>query len=136
VFEEVDKNICTLNVPTSAVPAYQKAEVWKEFNIEGIEVGIAEPDNHPSLRIYPNPTMGELWVDCRDVINRVSTMTPTTITNIEIFDVMGRSVHVETRHATSLQPQIEMNISHLPTGIYFLRIMTDEGVVVRKVVKE
>ena len=143
VFEGVDQSACSLKVPTNAVQAYQNTEVWKEFNIEGIEVGIAEPNNHPSLRIYPNPTMGELWVDCRDAINCVSTMTPTTITNIEIFDVMGRSVSVETRHATSLQSQIahrpsqiEINISHLPAGVYFLRITTDEGVVVRKVVKE
>jgi len=118
----------------------------------GNGVGIAETDNYPSLRVYPNPTTGALWVvtdhvrnDGRDGARPVSTTpTPTTtITNIEIFDMMGRTVHVETRHATSLQSQIEnrpspieMNISHLPTGIYFLRIMTDEGVVVRKVVKE
>ncbi|MCL2040415.1 MAG: T9SS type A sorting domain-containing protein [Bacteroidales bacterium] len=62
--------------------------------------------------------------------------------DIAIFDVMGRTVHVEMLRATSLQSHIanrtshiEMDIFHLPTGIYFLRIQTDNGVVTRKVVK-
>ena len=106
-------------------------------------VGIVETLRATSLQVYPNPTTGELWVDCRDGARPVSTMTPTTITNIEIFDVMGRSVSVETQCIASLQSQIahrpsqiEINISHLPTGVYFLRIATDEGVVLRKVVKQ
>ena len=33
VFENIDKSACTLNVPTNAISAYQKAEVWQEFNI-------------------------------------------------------------------------------------------------------
>jgi hypothetical protein len=55
-----------------------------------------------------------------------------TIENIEIFDVLGRLCHVETRHATSLQ----LDISHLPTGVYFVRIKTETDVVIRKVVRE
>ncbi|MCL2168384.1 MAG: leucine-rich repeat domain-containing protein, partial [Lentimicrobiaceae bacterium] len=35
VFNYVAQSACTLKVPTSAVSAYQKAEVWKEFNIVG-----------------------------------------------------------------------------------------------------
>ncbi|MCL2510722.1 MAG: T9SS type A sorting domain-containing protein [Bacteroidales bacterium] len=30
---------------------------------------------------------------------------------------------------------VVLDISHLPVGIYFIRIQTDEGAVVRKVVK-
>jgi hypothetical protein len=37
VFEEFNKNACTLFVPKNSVSAYQKAEVWKDFNIVGIE---------------------------------------------------------------------------------------------------
>jgi hypothetical protein len=32
-------------------------------------------------------------------------------------------------------PETTLNLAHLPTGVYFLKIQTDEGVVVRKVVK-
>jgi len=35
VFNWVNQSACTLTVPTSAVSAYQGADVWKEFNIVG-----------------------------------------------------------------------------------------------------
>ena len=79
--------------------------------------------------IYPNPTDGLL---------KVTSLVPTTegsqlqVTSIEIFDVVGRSV--ETLRATSLQNGT-INISHLENGIYFIRVKTDEGVIIRKVVK-
>jgi hypothetical protein len=55
--------------------------------------------------------------------------------------MMGRNVGiVETWRAASLhseigQSEIVFDISHLPSGIYFLRITTENGVVMRKVVK-
>ncbi|MCL2510770.1 MAG: leucine-rich repeat domain-containing protein [Bacteroidales bacterium] len=42
VFQNVNKAACTLEVPIGSVAAYQNANVWKEFNIVGIEVGIEE----------------------------------------------------------------------------------------------
>jgi len=35
IFEGVNQSECTLTVPTSAVSAYENAEVWQEFNIVG-----------------------------------------------------------------------------------------------------
>ena len=102
--------------------------------------GIAEMENQ--IRIYPNPTTGELTIcdmryetsDNRTSDNRIS--------EIRIFDVMGRTVLVETQCIASLQSQfanrnsqIEINISHLPAGVYFLKIKTEQGAVMRKVVK-
>ena len=54
---------------------------------------------------------------------------------------MGRSVgakHVlpETRNHKTPKPETAINISHLPTGIYLLRIQTETGTVTRKVVKK
>ena len=103
------------------------------------------------LTIYPNPTTGELRI-----IAGANNYSPEQIENVTVFDVMGRMVAtVETRLIASLQPQISkpetpnpetfprwrrqgvvLNISHLPNGVYFLRIQTENGVVVRKVVKD
>ena len=104
-------------------------------------VGIVETWRAPSLQVYPNPTNGVLnliqdQIDCgRDAINRVS-----TITGIEVYDVMGRMVTPLNPPEGGRLPSFGGvgggNISHLPSGVYFLRIYTDEGVVVRKVVKE
>jgi len=77
--------------------------------------------------IYPNPASGELNIECKDVVEDISTMT-----NIEIFDVMGKNVSHLTSH---ISHPISINISHLPAGIYFIRIQTETGVTVRKMVK-
>jgi len=45
--------------------------------------------------------------------------------NVEVFDVYGKNVL--SNHL--------INISHLQTGVYFVRIATEQGVVMRKVVK-
>jgi hypothetical protein len=37
VFGDVNISECTLKVPMSSVSAYQNTEIWKEFNIVGIE---------------------------------------------------------------------------------------------------
>jgi len=75
------------------------------------------------IRVYPNPTSGELIIENGEW----------RIENVEVFDIMGRMVAtVETRLIASLQ----MDISHLPSGIYFMKIKTDAGEVVRKIVKQ
>ena len=143
VFYKMDQGACTLAVPIGSVSDYQEAEVWKEFNIVGIEVGIVETDNYPSLQVYPNPTSGEIQVTIAGQARN-----ELQVTSIEVYDVMGRKIqsfgcgsspqrvsgsnfqNLETsKHKTII------NLSNLPTGVYFLKIQTDDGAVVRKVVK-
>ena len=45
-------------------------------------VGIVKTHCNASLRVYPNPAKGQLTIDCRDVINHVST--------VEIYNVVGQ----------------------------------------------
>jgi len=127
VFEGMDKSKCTLEVPMNSVSKYKNADVWKEFNIVGIEVGI-ETIESDVVKIYPNPTNGQLIIENGQW----------TIENIEIFDVMGKSAAiVETWRAASLrQPTTTIDISHLPSGIYFVRIQTENGMVTRKIIKK
>jgi len=95
-------------------------------NFKETSVAIDAVENF-DINIYPNPITGELRI-----VNYES-----RIDNVEIFDVMGRSVwaqHVllETR---SPKPETIINISHLSDGIYFMRITTETGIVTKKVVK-
>ena len=62
VFDYVNINACTLEVPIGSVTAYKESIVWKNFNIVGIDVGI-EPLEADIVKIYPNPTTGELRVE-------------------------------------------------------------------------
>ena len=47
---------------------------------------IEENSENSMITIYPNPTSGELIIDCRDAINRVFT------TDYHIFNMMGQTV--------------------------------------------
>jgi hypothetical protein len=102
-------------------------------NFEG--VGIEETDDEPSLRVYPNPTTGELRITNYEL----------RIENIEVFDVMGK--HVQSLRfnvqdsGLNLKPETlncetVIDISQFPAGVYFIRIQTETGVVTRKVVKQ
>ena len=95
-------------------------------------VSINELEN--DVKIYPNPTNSILHVETRLIAS---------VQNIEILDMMGRMV--ETRLIASVQDgttslgvtsTLRLDISHLPTGIYFIRIQTENGTIMRKIVKQ
>ena len=90
--------------------------------------GIGEITND-ELRIFPNPTDGVLHVETQCIAS---------LQDVEIFDMMGRMVYtVKTRFIASPQDgTTTIDLSNLPTGMYFIRIQTETGVVVRKVVKQ
>ena len=92
--------------------------------------GIAENQYITSIQVYPNPTTGELWVDCKDARPCVS-----TITNIEIFDIYGKNLTPFTSYLLPHTPTPSLDISHLQTGIYFLKIKTETGVETKKIIK-
>ena len=59
---------------------------------------------------------------------------------MEIYDVFGRKVGEKFPSNTleGCQPQADgvvVNVSHLPTGIYFIKIETEKGIITKKVVK-
>ena len=95
---------------------------------EGIEttignVGINSP-TLPEIKVYPNPTTGELRIENGEL----------RVKEVEIFDVVGKKVY--TNHLITTSSNHLINISHLQAGVYFVRIQTEAGEVVRKVLKE
>jgi Zn-dependent metalloprotease len=97
---------------------YASPESMSAVFITDKEVGIGKITNY-ELRIYPNPTTGELRV----------TSDKLQVTGIEVFDIYGRKQKAESRK------QNAVDISSLSAGIYFVKIETENGVVVKKVVK-
>jgi hypothetical protein len=84
--------------------------------------------NNEQLTIYPNPTMGELTIDMGDI--------GCEIMRYEICDIYGRSLSYNQVSNLKSQNLKSINISHLPAGIYFLKVHTDKGMIVSKIVKE
>ncbi len=79
--------------------------------------GISEVSAN-AISIYPNPTDGKLFIESGDL----------HMEKVEVLDITGRTVL--TSHET------EINISHLSAGTYFVKLKTDKGGVVKKVIKE
>ena len=81
-----------------------------------ITSGISEPARS-KLVVYPNPTRGELRV----TRGQVNEWTSERINGLQIFDIYGRHISLSSCplvHSST----ITMDISHLPAGVYFLRV--------------
>jgi autotransporter-associated beta strand protein len=129
------------NVVVADMANNKAAYILKELTTD--EVGIEELQvTSYELQVYPNPTTGELRV----------TSDKLQVTSIEVFDVMGRKLS-QTLNSTPLPPAgggdlshyslptlgvastLRLDISNFPAGIYLLRIQTENGTVMKKVIK-
>ena len=93
----------------------------QDFVIEVKTLGINESAELSAIKVYPNPTTGELRVES----------TKFRIENIVIYDIFGKVQRIE-----NWKTENTIDISHLSAGIYFVKICTEAGEVVRKVLKE
>ncbi|AXG73180.1 T9SS C-terminal target domain-containing protein [Flavobacterium arcticum] len=84
-----------------------------------LSTGDFELDN--SVSLYPNPS--------KDIITITAN---TAIMSVQLYDVQGRLVQVNTGNEAKEQ----LDISAQPSGLYFVKITTEDGVKVTKLVKE
>jgi len=98
------------------------------INIEdynGIEI-IDQPINY--ISVYPNPASDELTINYQ--------LEKSAVVNIYLIDLQGKQhvvLHNET-NAMGIQTE-SMDISHLPPGVYFLRLQAGNNVVTKKIIK-
>jgi hypothetical protein len=92
--------------------------------VEGVTVtgvGIAEAHGSAAIQVFPNPTTGELRITCERVdkwtSERVDNWTSEEVDKLQIFDIYGRNVGIK-----------------FPFN--FLKVQTEQGVVMKKVVKQ
>lgn len=71
------------------------------------------------LKIYPNPIKDKFSITGNETINEIA-----------IFDLLGKSVF------TKKGRQQNIDISFLPKGIYILKVSSDKGVTIQKIIKE
>ena len=74
------------------------------------------------ISLYPNPTAGEFRVSGFEF----------RVADIQVFDIYG----IKQFSTFNFQLSTQVDISHLPAGLYFVRITTEKGVVTKKVVKK
>jgi len=85
-----------------------------------------------TIKIYPNPTTGDLNLIQEKVENGKWGFIREIIENVEIFDIFGKKLQTTPLTNTST---CYLNISHLKTGVYFLKVKTSSGVFYEKIIK-
>ena len=84
----------------------------------GTVVGVEEPDSQTAeWNVWPNPVSDVLHISDGPEIRRV-----------DVLDLSGRVQATSTGR--------EVNVSALPAGLYILRVVTAEGVMAKKIVKQ
>ena len=88
------------------------------FKIAGEEM--IEENNSQDINVYPNPVTDRLYIDAE-------------VEEVEVYDVYGRHQVAKT---SSHQGDLSIDVSGLNSGVYFVRIKTDSGDMVRRFVKK
>lgn len=96
-------------------------------NSEAVAVSLqpnAVPDAaQVGISIYPNPTAGKLLLYTKQPLQRVQVL---------VLNSLGQVVY--TKHMATWQQQQELNLQHLPQGLYFVHVKAAELQAVQRVV--
>lgn len=76
-----------------------------------------------TLHVYPNPSKGNFIIELPNVIQDF---------NIEVVDVLGKQVYLSAYQ--NHYSNIELNLNHLSSGTYFVRILDDYRLFTQKIV--
>ena len=90
-------------------------------NFEGVD-GAAGRGSLNDITLIPNPTTGKLRIENGEL----------KIINVEVFDMYGRNL---TPHTSYLTPLTSLDISDLTSGVYFVKITTEKGIITKKIIK-
>ncbi len=109
-----------------------KADIYFDYNYPIITndaetlfeaLSVVNPVSDSLITVYPNPV--------KDIVN-ITVKADSTIKTIELYDVQGRLLQTQlVNNVTS-----ELNLSSRANGMYFVRINTDKGSKVEKLIKE
>src|SRR5699024_5860004 len=94
--------------------------------IDSCVTSLKEHEFGDEFNIYPNPTNDELFVEYRSFTDLVGT--------VKLLSMDGKLIE-EHENVNFRMETTRFDLGQYSKGIYFIRIETDEGVLVRKIVK-
>jgi hypothetical protein len=119
---DFDPGIGVFNLQSSSLP------YWNLFihKMSQPGVGIKENYNYNNISVFPNPTNG--------IINiQASANSATDKLKIEISNIIGQVLNIET----TVTEHTSLNIQNFPSGLYFLKVISDGNLVeTKKIIKE
>lgn len=81
-----------------------------------------------SMKIYPNPSMGQ--------VNMFVNSSQREVANIEVVDLQGRVLHAFNYHLALGENNIEFMLTDLPIGLYTVRMRTSSFQQSQKLIKK
>lgn len=116
------KNIAQLRV-VAFVQNVTTKEVYEAqlFTTQSSTVGINTIINAANVVAYPNPSNGQV---------QLIFPTQTTINNVSVLNELGQTVYY--KNVNAIQNNISLNLN-VNNGIYYVRIVTSEGVLIKKI---
>jgi len=118
----VGSNESAKTITVKATSTFNTAK-FDEATVTVGSVGIQTITNDElRITVYPNPTTGELNIQS-------STF---KVQSVEIYDIMGKKQ--KSRRAE--EQNVVMDISEFPSGVYFVKINTENGTITKKVIKQ
>jgi len=98
------------------------------FHVHFFDTGVEEHQLSDQVKVWPNPATNVINVQCTMNNEQFE------VVGMEVYDVYGKVVAVvETCHGASLQ---EINVRDLAPGLYFIRLITNQGMVTKPFVKK
>jgi hypothetical protein len=76
--------------------------------------------------IYPNPNKGSFTIEFKELANSFS---------VEVYDVTGKTIY-ENNYDQSANLSQMINLDNVNSGIYFINVKSDKGLVTKKLVIE
>ncbi len=93
------------------------------------------------IKLYPNPANENLTISVTDAQLRIMDVSILDITGKQIMPSL-KAIATNNEQITSSQTPrndghlIEINIKTLPAGLYFVKVKTNNGEIIRKFVKQ
>ena len=119
------ENVFVINIDDVTINNFSRLHNWSSsFTTEHTETSIAE--NYSNLNIYPNPVENELLI-----------ATELNVEEIAIYDINGRLCTDASNASTSTMDtfNVSVHICNLKAGVYFIKIKTDKGNIVKRFIK-
>ena len=100
---------------------HNSATLTEGFKEDNEDIDNITEEQISSVHIYPNPVNDRIFIEAE-----------TEIEEIAVYDIYGRRQVTET---PSCQGNLSIDLSDLKSGIYFVKINTEKGNIVRRIIK-
>jgi len=112
IFTFHNLGVFTLTMTNEAIVSHPNYPAIVIATINVGTVGLHEISTS-NIKVYPNPTRDMLFIECED------------FSTIKLYDILGKEILIKNISKKTT----EINISHLPKGMYSIRIISEGKII-------